>query len=92
MQLDYTFTATLTVFDDMVGPSWIVVYLPDSKEFFGTGKAVKVTGTVDGHPISSAFMPSGRGGHFLAMSAALRKKLGKDAGDEVTVHPDQRLS
>lgn len=67
-------------------PTWSVVEVPGSKEFFGHGKSVKANTTVDGIVVTSALMPTGQGDHFISVSAALRKKLGKGVGDEVTVH------
>jgi hypothetical protein len=87
--LDRTFNAPIRSMDE-IGVGWYGVVLDDSVEFFGTGKAVKITGTVDGHPIATAFMPTGFGGHFLPMSAKIRKAIGKDIGDEVTVHLAER--
>ena len=66
-------------------PTWSVIEVPDSQEFFGTGKSVKPQTTVDGLPVPSALMPSGQGYHFISVSAALRKKLSKDVGDSVEV-------
>jgi len=66
-------------------PSWSVIEVPGSKDFFGTGKSVKANATVDGIAVTSALMPSGQGDHFISVSAALRKKLKKDVGDEVQV-------
>ena len=88
--LDHTFTAPIGV--DVKGDVWPCVEMPDSAAYFGTGKSVKVTGTVDGLPLTSAFMPTGRGGHMLSLAAPLRKKLGKAVGDDVTVHLTERLS
>lgn len=91
--VDYTFTGvveSLATLPD--APDWTVVILPDSVELFGTGRAVKIVGTVDGAPVRTAFMPTGHGGHFLPMSAAVRKRIGKGVGDRVTVHLEQRLS
>lgn len=88
--VDLTFTAPIgvTVKDDV----WSCVEVPGSVELFGTGKAVKVVGTVDGAPVTAGLMPTGSGGHMLSISAKLRKKLGKDLGDHVTVHLTQRLT
>lgn len=66
-------------------PSWSVIELPGSNDFFGTGKSVKADVTVDGVEVTSALMPTGQGHHFISVSAALRTKLGKDVGDEVEV-------
>ena len=88
--LDHTFIAPIGV--DVKGEIWACVEMPGSAEFFGTGKSVKVDATVDGVPVSSAFMPTGAGSHMLSLNAKLRKRLGKDIGDAVTVHLEQRLS
>lgn len=66
-------------------PEWAVIEVPGSKEFFGTGKSVKAHTTVDGVTVTAALMPTGQGDHFISVSAALRKQLGKDVGDEVDV-------
>ena len=66
-------------------PTWTVIEVPGSHEFFGHGKSVKADTTVDGVPVTSALMPSGQGHHFISLSKALRKRLGRDVGDEVDV-------
>ncbi len=66
-------------------PTWPVIEVPGSQDFFGHGKSVKANTTVDGIEVMSALMPTGQGHHFISVSAALRKKLGKDVGDEVDV-------
>ena len=49
--------------------------------------------TVDGIKLPNiGLMVTGRGGHMLSLSAKLRKQLGKDIGDEVTVHLTRRLT
>ena len=64
---------------------WTCVFWPDSVAALGTGKAVKVTCTVDGHTLEVTLMPSGNGSHFVPLKAATRKLLGKDIGDGVNV-------
>lgn len=54
--LDYTFTAPLE--KDGSFPTYITV--PGSAELLGTRAAVKVTGTIDGHPFA-ATAPMARG-------------------------------
>lgn len=88
--LDLTFTAILGKVRD--GDTWTCVQLPDSATVFGTRGLVKVAGTVDGVPFTGAFMALGDGTHKLPVAAAIRKRLGKSDGDEVSVHLTQRLS
>ncbi|MFD1507339.1 DUF1905 domain-containing protein [Georgenia yuyongxinii] len=88
--LDHEFSAPIGV--EVKGEMWACVEMPGSTELFGTGRSVKVVATVDGVPLTAAFMPTGTGGHMLSISAKLRKQLGKDIGDEVTVHITRRLS
>jgi hypothetical protein len=67
--------------------------LAGSDGALGTRRAVKVAGTLDGHPFQATLMPSGAGPHWLPLRAELCKAIGKsESGQQVDVHLQQRLS
>lgn len=91
VDLDHSFTAPIGV--EVKGDMWSCVEMPGSVDFFGTGKSVKVDVMVDDIELNNVgFMPTGTGGHMLSISAKLRKQLGKDIGDSVTVQLRRRLT
>jgi hypothetical protein len=91
MLIDHTFNAPIGV--NVKGEVWNCVEMPDSATFFGTKKSVRVDGAVDGVPLTNVGLwVTGTGGHMLPLNAKLRKKLGKEIGDTVTVHLERRLN
>jgi len=48
-------------------------------------------GAIDGEPFTGALMAQGDGAHRLPFKAALRKTIGKEAGDTVHIQIDERI-
>jgi hypothetical protein len=71
--------------------AWTCVVLDDVPQLFGTRGLVKIRGAIDGEPFDGALMAQGDGTHRLPVRAALRKTIGKEAGDTVHIRIDERI-
>ncbi|MCW3070818.1 MAG: hypothetical protein JWO44_708 [Bacteroidetes bacterium] len=70
--------------------SWTIVKVPfDAKKIFGSAGHTRVKGTIDHVPFSISLMPMGEGVHCFPVKAELRKAIGKNSGDPVSVVLEQ---
>jgi Domain of unknown function (DUF1905) len=80
VNINKTFQA---IIEDRGGVTLVV--WPESVAFFGSTRSIKVTGTMNGVPFQTAFLPWGDGTQFLPVSKKLQKAMGKRPGDTITV-------
>ena len=79
-QVDVAMHATITA---DANSGWACIVVPNPQQQFGTGKAVKIRGTIDGHELEATMLPIGGGEHMVPIKGAVRKAIGKDLGDSV---------
>jgi hypothetical protein len=89
--IDYQFSGSIGV--DVKGDLWSAIEVPKSASVFGSLKSVRVDARLDEVQVENmGLMPTGRGELMLSVSAAVRKKLGKEIGDDVRVVIQRRLT
>ena len=71
--------------------AWTCLVIDDLPELFGTRGLVNIRRAIDGEPFTGALMAQGDGTHRLPIKAALRKTIGKQAGDTVHVQISERI-
>ena len=71
--------------------AWTCVVMDDVPQVFGTRGLVKIRGVIDREPFTGALMAQGDGTHRLPVKSALRKTIGKEAGDTVHIQIDERI-
>jgi Domain of unknown function (DUF1905) len=74
-----------TIVRDQHAGGWTYVLLPGSKDALGTGRPVRIAGTVDEVAVEATLMPMGGGTHMLPLKQATVRALGKGDGDRVAV-------
>ncbi|WP_367388132.1 DUF1905 domain-containing protein [Lewinella sp. LCG006] len=89
-QLNKTFKTKLQKSPAKGGHTYVI--WPESASFFGTKGLVKVKGTMENHPFQTSFMALGDGNHKLPVKAEIRKAIGKEVRDEISIHLMGRLN
>jgi hypothetical protein len=81
------FTATLQQSPGRGG--WTYVVWPDSLTSFGTRGRSTIRVSIDGHAFHSSLRAQGDGWHKAAVKTGVRRAIGKQAGDDVTIRLEQ---
>ena len=81
--MKYEFNAEIKRLEGKI--QWNVFYFPESTvNCFGSKGNIPVKITVDGHPFDHTLLGS-RNGHYLVYNEFIRRAVGKDTGDIVSV-------
>lgn len=83
----YTFEAVLKKVPDIDGA--YIEFPYDVREEFGKGR-VKVHATFDGVPYDGSLVRMKTPGHIIGVLKSIRKQIGKQAGDTVSVTIQER--
>ena len=85
------FETILTTYD--ISGAWTFLTVPfDVEKEYGSKAKVQVKGTIDGLSYQSTLLPLGGGKHNLVVKKEIREKIGKEAGDMVSVTMDKDTS
>lgn len=75
------FTTTLYTLKD-----WVILPVPEDESVKLPSRGqVSVTGTIDGHEFATVLEPDGRWSHWMRVTDAMQKTIGKHSGDTVNV-------
>lgn len=80
-----------TITRDQQKGGWTYVLLPGSRDVLGTGRPVRIAGTIDEVAVEATLMPMGGGTHMLPLKQAIVRALGKGDGDPVAVRIAPRV-
>lgn len=83
----YEFEAQIIKVPDM--DAAYIVFPYDIREEFGKGR-VKVYATFDGEPYDGSIVNMGTGSYIIGIRKNIRKKIGKQAGDIISVTIKER--